>query len=98
VDIDIVFLNLDLEKEIYIEIPDFFEFVCPNITRENSYIRLRKSFYKLKQVLRVWLNEIKKYFIKIRLKGGNSNPNFFISKRVYILLYIDNILIISPKP
>jgi hypothetical protein len=52
-DINIIFLNLDLEEEIYIEIPDFFELVHPNITRDNSYIRLRKSFYKLKQAPRV---------------------------------------------
>jgi hypothetical protein len=52
-DINIIFLNLDLEKEIYIEIPDFFELVRPNITRESSYIRLRKSLYKLKQILQI---------------------------------------------
>jgi hypothetical protein len=44
-------LNLDLEKEIYIEIPDFFELVRPDTTRESFYIRLTKSLYGLKQVL-----------------------------------------------
>jgi hypothetical protein len=53
VDVDIVLLNLDLEEEIYMKIPDFFELVRPDITRENSYIRFRKSFYGLKQILRV---------------------------------------------
>jgi hypothetical protein len=28
------------------------------------------------------------------LKLSNSNPNLFISKRVYLLLFVDNMLII----
>jgi hypothetical protein len=31
-DIDIVFLNLDLKEEIYIEIPEFFEQIQPITT------------------------------------------------------------------
>jgi hypothetical protein len=88
VDINIIFLNLDLKEEIYMEILDFFELVCPNITRENFYIRLRKSLYRLKQILQVWFGKIKKYFLKIRFRGGDLDPNLFIGKKsLYFIIY-----------
>jgi hypothetical protein len=37
---------------------------------------------------------VKKEFSKLGLRLGDSDPNLFISKRVYLLLFVDNILII----
>ena len=36
---------------------------------------------------------VKKFFKNIGLKAANTNPNLFIGNEVYILLFIDNILI-----
>ena len=36
---------------------------------------------------------VKKFFKNIGLKAANTNPNLFIGNKVYILLFIDNILI-----
>ena len=36
---------------------------------------------------------VKKFFKNIGLKAANINPNLFIGNKVYILLFIDNILI-----
>jgi len=38
---------------------------------------------------------VKKEFSKLGLKPGNSDPNLFISKGVYLLLFVDNMLIIG---
>ena len=36
---------------------------------------------------------VKKYFKNIGLKAANTNPNLFIGNKVYILLFVDNMLI-----
>ena len=40
---------------------------------------------------------VKKFFKNISLKAANTNPNLFIGNKVYILLFIDNILIIGRR-
>ena len=77
------------------EIPDFFHLVIKGITRETHYIRLKKALYGLKQAPRAWFEIVKQFFQKIRLTGGHADPNLFIGNRVYILLFIDDIIIIG---
>jgi len=38
---------------------------------------------------------VKKFFKSIGLKLANANPNLFIENKVYILLFVNNILIIG---
>ena len=40
---------------------------------------------------------VKKFFKNIGLKAANTNPNLFIENKVYILLFINNILIIGKR-
>jgi len=40
---------------------------------------------------------VKKFFKSIGLKAANTNPNLFIENKVYILLFINNILIIGKR-
>jgi hypothetical protein len=40
---------------------------------------------------------VKKFFKSIGLKLAKANPNLFIGNRVYILLFINNILIIGKR-
>ena len=40
---------------------------------------------------------VKKFFKNIGLKVANANPNLFIGNKVYILLFVDNILIIGRR-
>lgn len=47
------FLNEDLEKEVYINIPPEFE----SETMINKVCKLRRSFYGLKQSLRAWFHK-----------------------------------------
>jgi hypothetical protein len=55
---------------------------------------LNKLLYSLKQALREWIYIVKKFFKSISLKLAKANPNLFIGNKVYILLFINNILII----
>jgi len=40
---------------------------------------------------------VKKFFKSIGLKAANTNPNLFIGNKVYILLFINNILIAGKR-
>jgi len=40
---------------------------------------------------------VKKFFKSIGLNLANANPNLFIGNKVYILLFINNILIIGKR-
>jgi len=40
---------------------------------------------------------VKKFFKSIGLKAANANPNLFIGNEVYILLFINNMLIAGKR-
>jgi hypothetical protein len=51
----------------------------------------------LKQAPRIWFQEVRKFFENIGLKATHSDPNLFIGNGVYILLYVDDMLIIGNR-
>ena len=78
----------------------------PNLLRDfepklkgvkDAYLKLNKLLYGLKQALREWFYIVKKFFKNIGLKAANTNPNLFIGNKVYILLFVNNILIIGRR-
>jgi len=40
---------------------------------------------------------VKKFFKSIGLKAANTNPNLFIGNEVYILLFINDMLIVGKR-
>jgi len=40
---------------------------------------------------------VKKFFKSIGLKSADANPNLFIENKVYILLFINNMLIVGKR-
>ena len=97
-DVDTAFLNANCEEEIYMQVPEYFELVMPGITRQTHYLQLLKSLYGLKQAPRAWFELVKSEFHKLGLKASDTDPNLFIGTGVFILLFVDNILIISVRP
>src|SRR3984893_13034353 len=78
----------------------------PNLLRDfkpdlkwvkDAYLKLNKLLYGLKQALREWFYMVKKFFKSIGLKSAKANPNLFIGNEVYILLFINNILITGKR-
>ena len=52
VDVQTAFLNGELKEDIYMEIPDGFE--CLKADKTKQVLKLKKSIYGLKQSSRVW--------------------------------------------
>ena len=77
------------------QVPDYFELIMLGITKYTHYLQILKSLYRLKQAPKAQFQLVKKEFSKLGLKPGNSDPNLFISKGVYLLLFVDNMLIIG---
>jgi hypothetical protein len=54
ININIVFLNPDLEKEVYIKISEFLKKVYSELKKTlDAFLKLNKSLYKLKQTSRI---------------------------------------------
>ena len=94
-DVNTAFLNSPLEEEIYMEIPDHFEMIEPDIDRNTKCLRLLKALYGLKQAPRTWLSAVQTFFKSIGFRPSKADPNLFIRGDTYILLYVDDMLIVG---
>ena len=94
INVETAFLNPLLQEQIYIQIPNLLRDFEPDLKGvKDTYLKLNKSFYGLKQALREWFYIVKKFFKSIGLKSANADPNLFIGNKVYILLFVNNMLI-----
>ena len=92
VDIDTAFLNPPLKEEVYIELPEFFHLLYPDLP-PSMCLRLLKAIYGLKQAPREQFQEANTFFLSIGFKPTDADPNLFIRNGAFILLYVDDILI-----
>ena len=80
------------------QIPNLLRDLKPNLKGvKDAYLKLNKLLYSLKQALKEQFYMVKKFFKNIGLKLAKANPNLFIGNEVYILLFINNILIIGKR-
>ena len=97
VDIDTAFLNPELKEEVYMKLPQFIEEIIPGLEGKGAYLKLNMALYGLKQALRAWFDTVKLHFDKLGLKASFADPNLFIGEGVYVLLFVNDMLIIGPK-
>jgi len=91
-----VFLHDDLEEETYM----FQALGFRAAGKERLVCKLQKSLYKLKQSLRQWYKRFDKFIISCAYTRSLYDPCVYFHKLpsgeyIYLLLYIDNILIAS---
>ncbi|XP_020203543.1 uncharacterized protein LOC109789090 [Cajanus cajan] len=94
IDVDNVFLNGELQEEIYMLQPQGFHKGNSNIV-----CKLRKAIYGLKQAPRAWFQKLTLTLIQLGFKQAKSDNSLFISTSrttsIYILIYVDDIIITS---
>ncbi len=92
-DMDIAFLNSDIEEDIYMDQPA--SYIESN--RPNMVCKLQRSLYGLKQAPRAWNNVIDKFLKESRYVQSQADVYIYIKdkggEKMIIALYIDNLLI-----
>lgn len=87
-----VFLQGDLNDEIYMELPQGF-----HSQGEKRVCRLIKSLYGLKQAARQWNTKLSESLLKFQLKQSELDHSLFIKKikvrNVVVLIYVDDMSI-----
>lgn len=88
-----MFLNGELNKKVYMEIPEGFEG-----TRDPTKVcKLNQTLYSLKQAPKIWHLKINSWFLEQGLIKSSVNPNMYYKekdmKRIIILLYLDDLLL-----
>jgi hypothetical protein len=94
-DVSTAFLHGDLTEKVFIQQPEGFHVGGPN-----TVCRLHKALYGLKQAPRAWYVTISSYLKAAGFTISNADPSLFIQNKeggeaVYLLLYVDDILITS---
>jgi hypothetical protein len=94
-DVKTVFLNGDLEKNVYMAQPKGF--VVEG--KEQIGYRLKKSIYRLKQASRQWYlkfdRTIKNFGFKENNKDNCVYTKFKNGRYIFLILYVDDILLAS---
>lgn len=97
-DVDNAFLNGFLAEPVYMtQPPGFVDSQHPNYV-----CKLRKSLYGLKQAPRAWFTRLSDFLSSHGFTASRSDASLFVYRngktRVYILIYVDDIIITSNYP
>lgn len=91
------FLKGTLQDKVYVTQPPGF--VDPD--RPHHVCRLNKALYGLKQAPRAWYKELRQYLEQMKFKNSLADTSIFIYKQgsqcIYVLVYIDDILVAGDK-
>jgi hypothetical protein len=94
-DVKTVFLNGDLEKNVYMTQPKGF--IVEG--KQSMVCRLKKSIYGLKQALRQWYlkfdRTIRNFGFKDNVEDNCIYAKFKNGKYIFLILYLDDILLAS---
>jgi hypothetical protein len=100
-DFKTAFLNGSLEEEVYMEYPEGWylysggDRAC-RVSRDHV-LKLNKSLYGLKQAPRVWYTMLRDKLVSFGYTQSMADPGVFRRGDVYLLLYVDDQLIMGPS-
>ncbi|UYV77601.1 hypothetical protein LAZ67_15001684 [Cordylochernes scorpioides] len=93
-DVKTAFLHGDLDKELYMELPEGL-----HTKQTNEVCKLKKAIYGLKQAGRSWNTKIASTLIKNNFKQSIVDPCLFTKNEenhsIYLILYVDDMLLAS---
>jgi hypothetical protein len=97
-DVSNAFLQGHLNEEVYMEQPPGF------IDKDQPHLvcKLHKAIYGLKQAPRAWFTGLSTFLLELGFKGSLVDTSLFIyihgSIQMYMLVYVDDILITGTHP
>jgi len=104
-DIKGAYLNADIDEELYLELdPNITKLALgrfPELKEFVEYgrltVRLDKALYGLIQCSRLWYVNISDYLKKMGFRQNPLDECVFMKRDMIVLLYVDDILVISPS-
>jgi hypothetical protein len=95
-DVKTAFMNPRLKEEVYMAFPEGYSEFCPN-PRDTSdgVLRLLKTVNGLKQAPKAWYEEIHGFFVACGLNRSNEDHNMYLSTKLIIIIYVDDLLLFS---
>lgn len=91
-DVTSAFLHEDIDEHIYLTAPEGVSLRNPG-----QYLRLRRVLYGLKQAPQLWHDTWLSMMDKIGFKPFISDQCIFQREKLWLLMYVDDIIIISPS-
>jgi hypothetical protein len=92
-DVKTIFLNGEIEEEIYIEQPDGFIIH----EKESHVCRLKKALYGLKQAPRAWYARIGGHLMRLGFNKSVVDPNMYYKtvndEALILVLYVDDLFL-----
>jgi hypothetical protein len=93
-DVKMVFLNGELEQEIYMEQPQGFV----HQGGEHLVCKLHKSLYGLKQSPRAWNQNLDAFLKSIEFMKSEANLNMYVAQvgdvNFFIVVYVDDLILV----
>ena len=90
-------LNPDIDrKDVYMLLSPGFPELRPDLAY--STVVLKKVQYGLKQAPRLWYKAIDFLLLSIRFSKSNAKPNLYIQPNFYLILYVNDMLIVYADP
>ncbi|CAI7842305.1 unnamed protein product [Closterium sp. NIES-54] len=93
-DVKTAFLYGEVDEEIYMKQPEGYD------DGSGHVCRLNKAIYGLKQALRCWYARLVEALEALGFKVSGCDESLFMTKgeeKVYLLVYVDDILLFSPS-
>uniref|UniRef100_A0A8D8ZJ24 Copia protein n=1 Tax=Cacopsylla melanoneura TaxID=428564 RepID=A0A8D8ZJ24_9HEMI len=88
-DVVCAFLNGNIDEIVYMEKPNGFQ------SDTNTVLRLKKSLYGLKKSPKYWNVKLNDFLIEQGFKRSENDLCLYVKGSTYILIYVDDILLIS---
>nr|GEX50114.1 hypothetical protein [Tanacetum cinerariifolium] len=97
-DVKTVFLNGNLQEEVYVSQPDGFV----NPDNPNQVYKLKKALYRLKQAPRAWYDMLSSFLISKDFSKCLVDPTLFIRRNgndlLLVQIYVDDIIFVASTP
>nr|GFA67427.1 hypothetical protein [Tanacetum cinerariifolium] len=95
-DVKTVFLNGNLQEEVYVSQPDGFV----DQDNPNHVYKLKKALYRLKQAPHTWYDMLSSFLLSQDFSKGLVDPTLFIRKNgndlLLVQIYVDDIIFAAP--
>jgi hypothetical protein len=87
----IAFLFELLDEDVYVMQSHMFEFEKDE--DDTLVCKLKRALYDLTQTLKRWYDIIHKFLINLEFKRSNSNHTVFIKNEIFLIMYVDDLLL-----